>query len=76
MKEIVQIGLNRPIESSDIYKTLDDHQSSRVIAEYEKEWDREREKSNPKLYKLILRQYPIFILFIGPITTLIGTFVA
>lgn len=76
MKDIFKLGLKRPIKEGDIYATLKQHKSAIIVAQYQREWDRELKSKKPNFLWCILRMYWFRIVFIGTFVTICDTAIA
>lgn len=75
LKNIFKTGLHRPIENRDIYETLDDHKSTKIVEQYEKEWKYEKaiNEKSPNFFKCIFRMYGFSIFVLGALRGLSET---
>lgn len=62
MKDLFRLGLQRTIESSDIYQNLSAHDSEQLSTKFEKLWKEEKFKRRPRLLSVIVKMYWLQIL--------------
>ncbi|XP_052864944.1 ATP-binding cassette sub-family C member 4-like [Anopheles cruzii] len=73
LKNLFQTGLKRPIEETDIYDTLSQHQSAQLAFEFERQWKQERKRNqqSPSFLRVICRIYWRHILGYGSMYTIV-----
>lgn len=57
LKDLFKLGLQRPIENEDIYRTLQEHESTKLSDRFETLWNEERKKKRPHLFTVIRQLY-------------------
>lgn len=58
LHDLITLGLRRPIEKGDIYRTLKSHESKELTNKFSLRWDRERAINHkPKLIKILQQIY-------------------
>lgn len=65
------IGRNRTIESSDIYRNCTSDQSKTLTDEFERRWNEEMNKKQPKLFNVIRQIYAPKIIGISVFYTIV-----
>lgn len=76
LKDLLQIGLSRPIVDNDIYQTLKCHDSKAKTDAFEIEWRRECcNKSNPKLLNILRRIYARRVILWSVLFTVVGVLI-
>lgn len=65
LKDLFKLGLERPIEEKDIYQTLPEHESERLLNVFSAEWEKERERKRPSLFNVIFRVFVKKILLLS-----------
>uniref|UniRef100_A0A1I8JUL1 Uncharacterized protein n=1 Tax=Anopheles funestus TaxID=62324 RepID=A0A1I8JUL1_ANOFN len=72
LKNLFQAGLKRPIDETDIYETLSNHQSAQLSYQFESYWKAELKGSNrPSFLRVICRIYWRSILCYGSMYTIV-----
>ncbi|XP_058060768.1 uncharacterized protein LOC131211356 [Anopheles bellator] len=73
LKNLFQTGLKRPIEETDIYDTLSQHQSAQLAYEFERQWKQERKRNqqSSSFLRVICRIYWRHILGYGSMYTIV-----
>lgn len=71
LKDLFKLGLQRPIENEDIYRTLKEHECTRLSDHFETLWDEERKKRQPRLLTVIRQVYAKKIIGISILFTAI-----
>lgn len=71
LRKFFRLGLQRPIEESDIYSTLDSHRSAYIGSQFDKLWKREtvRNPHKPSFLKVIVQLYGLRVLGYGLLYT-------
>lgn len=71
LKDLFKLGLQRPIENEDIYRTLKEHECTRLSDRFETLWNEERKKQRPHLFTVIRQVYAKKIIGISILFTAI-----
>lgn len=73
LKDLFKIGLNRPIEDSDIYATLKEFKSENVSKDFSDVWEMEKQKKNPSIFRCIYKIHKFSIVYLGILRALSET---
>lgn len=65
------LGLKRPIYTEDIYKNLREHEAAALTDKFNKLWEEEKRKKQPRLFSVFRRIYAKKIIFHSIIYTII-----
>lgn len=65
LKDLFKLGLSRPIEEGDIYKTLKAHESKKLSENFAALWVEEQKNEKPSLFRVMRKMYAKKILGIG-----------
>ncbi|XP_037030669.1 multidrug resistance-associated protein 4-like [Bradysia coprophila] len=65
LKDLFKLGLSRPIEEQDIYKTLKAHESKKLSENFAALWTEEQKKEKPSLFRVMRKMYAKKIIGIG-----------
>lgn len=70
-KEFFSLGLKRPIEDKDLYKTLNFHKSKKIADRLQDLWEQELEKKTPSLNRVLLKIYAARVLIVSLMFTIL-----
>lgn len=73
MKDLFKLGLSRPIEEQDIYKTLKAHESKKLSENFAALWADEQKKEKPSLFRVMRKMYAKKIVGIGIFFTFVDS---
>ncbi|KAJ6637207.1 putative multidrug resistance-associated protein lethal [Pseudolycoriella hygida] len=73
LKDLFKLGLSRPIEEGDIYKTLKVHESKKLSENFAALWIEEQKKQKPSLFRVMRKMYAKKILGIGMFFTFVDS---
>lgn len=51
------MGLERSIDTDDIYKTVNNHESSQLTEQFNELWEKEKYSNHPSIYNVIRKIY-------------------
>lgn len=57
LNDIFKLGLRRPIEEKDIYKTLNGHESKQLTDKFSTVWETEKTTMKPNILRVIQKIY-------------------
>lgn len=73
LKDLFKLGLSRPIDEKDIYKTLKAHESKKLSENFAALWTEEQKNDKPSLFRVMRKMYAKKILGIGMFFTFVDS---
>lgn len=71
LNDLFKLGMQRSLDMSDIYKTLNEHKSGPLVEHFERLWNEETKKKRPRLFNVIRKIYAKKIIGVSILFTII-----
>lgn len=73
LRNVFRLGLQRPIQTSDIYDCLPEHGSQKLSTHMASMWQEERKRQHPSLMNVVMRIYAKKFILVGLFFNLMDT---
>lgn len=57
LKDLLKLGLEKPIDTQDVYKNLKQHDAARITDRFNELWQNESNQKRPRIFNVIRKMF-------------------